>query len=57
MYNSKYNLELVDFDVEDQNGDGIFKPGEYAFVRRIRVRNNGQDSLSMRHMNIHTNKH
>ena len=40
-YHAKYNLELVDFDVEDENGDGIFEPGEHAFVRRIRVRNSG----------------
>ncbi len=41
-YLSKYNVELVDFDVEDGNGDGIFEPGEHAFVRRIRVHNSGQ---------------
>lgn len=41
-YDSKYNLELIDFDVEDENGDGIFEPGEHAYIRRIRVRNSGQ---------------
>ena len=41
-YTSKYRLELIDFDIEDENGDGIFEPGEYIYVRRIRVRNNGQ---------------
>ena len=41
-YNSKYSLELIYFDIEDENGDGIFEPGEYIYVRRIRVRNNGQ---------------
>ena len=41
-YTSKYSLELIDFDIEDENGDGIFEPGEYVYVRRIRVRNNGQ---------------
>ena len=41
-YTSKYSLELIDFDIEDENGDGIFEPGEYIYVRRIRVRNNGQ---------------
>ena len=41
-YTSKYRLELMDFDIEDENGDGIFEPGEYIYVRRIRVRNNGQ---------------
>ena len=41
-YTSIYRLELIDFDIEDENGDGIFEPGEYIYVRRIRVRNNGQ---------------
>ncbi|KAI1134207.1 hypothetical protein F5Y05DRAFT_239073 [Hypoxylon sp. FL0543] len=40
-YSSLYSLELVDFDVEDENGDGIFEPGEHLFVRRITVRNSG----------------
>ncbi len=40
-YTSKYSLELIYFDIEDENGDGIFEPGEYLYVRRIRVRNNG----------------
>ena len=42
IYNSKYDLELVGFDVEDGDGDGIFEPGDFLYVRRIRVRNNGQ---------------
>lgn len=41
-YSSRYNLELVDFDVEDENGDGIFEPGEHIIVKRIRVRNTGR---------------
>ncbi|KAI2625607.1 hypothetical protein GGR54DRAFT_653997 [Hypoxylon sp. NC1633] len=40
-YSSLYSLELVDFDVEDENGDGIFEPGEHLFIRRITVRNSG----------------
>ncbi|KAF2970549.1 hypothetical protein GQX73_g3031 [Xylaria multiplex] len=40
-YSSLYNLELTDFDVEDENGDGIFEPGEYLFIRRITVQNSG----------------
>lgn len=56
-YNSKYSLELVDFDVEDGNGDGIFEPGEYAFIRRIRVRNSGEESMFMRHGHICANQH
>ena len=41
-YNSKFRLELVDFDVEDGNGDGIFEPGDFLYVTRIRVRNSGK---------------
>ncbi|KAI0454191.1 hypothetical protein F5B21DRAFT_244100 [Xylaria acuta] len=40
-YSSLYSLALTDFDVEDENGDGIFEPGEHLFVRRITVRNSG----------------
>ena len=45
-YTSRYELELVDFDVEDENGDGIFEPGEHLFIRRIRVRNTGMSSAN-----------
>ncbi|OCL06100.1 hypothetical protein AOQ84DRAFT_366097, partial [Glonium stellatum] len=41
LYRSAYNLELVGFDVEDENGDGIFEPGEHLFIKRIVVRNSG----------------
>ncbi|KAF1848784.1 uncharacterized protein K460DRAFT_428134 [Cucurbitaria berberidis CBS 394.84] len=40
-YDSVWSLELVDFEVEDENGDGVFEPGEHVFIRRIRVRNSG----------------
>ena len=40
-YSSKFNLELLEFEVEDENGDGIFEPGEHIVVRRIRIRNSG----------------
>ncbi|RDW66553.1 hypothetical protein BP6252_10188 [Coleophoma cylindrospora] len=40
-YHSRYQLELVGFDIEDENEDGIFEPGEHLFIRRIRVRNSG----------------
>ncbi|KAJ4297438.1 hypothetical protein N0V90_005329 [Kalmusia sp. IMI 367209] len=41
VYHSIWSLELVDFEVEDENGDGIFEPGEHIFIRRIKVRNVG----------------
>ncbi|KAK5634158.1 hypothetical protein RRF57_009872 [Xylaria bambusicola] len=40
-YNSLYNLELADFEAEDENRDEIFEPGEHLFIRRITVRNSG----------------
>ncbi|KAI0108983.1 hypothetical protein GGR51DRAFT_116976 [Nemania sp. FL0031] len=40
-YSALYSLALTDFDVEDENRDGIFEPGEHLFVRRITVRNSG----------------
>jgi hypothetical protein len=45
-YTSQYELELVDFDVEDENGDGIFEPGEHLLILRIRVRNTGMSSAN-----------
>ena len=46
QYDSCFQLELLDFDVDDENGDGIFEPGEHVFIRRIRVRNTGEDVLT-----------
>lgn len=43
-YNSKFDLALVGFDVEDGNGDGIFEPGEDIFVRQVRIQNKGKVS-------------
>ncbi|GAW12934.1 hypothetical protein ANO14919_023070 [Xylariales sp. No.14919] len=40
-YTSLYSLALTDFDVEDENGDGIFEPGEHLFIRRITIQNSG----------------
>jgi hypothetical protein len=40
-YETIYKVQLVDFDLEDENGDGVFEPGEHLYVRRIRVRNTG----------------
>ena len=56
-YTSLYQLELLDFDVEDENGDGIFEPGEHLFIRRIRIQNTGKhmvraSGLTARLMNI-----
>ena len=45
-YDRRYQLELVDFAIEDENGDGIFEPGEHILIRHIRVRNTGTSILS-----------
>lgn len=42
QYRSRYQLELVDFDLEDEGADGIFEPGEHLFIRRIRIKNSGK---------------
>ena len=41
-FNARFSLEMVGFDVEDENGDGIYEPGEFVYIRRIRVRNSGE---------------
>ncbi|RYC54649.1 hypothetical protein CHU98_g11559 [Xylaria longipes] len=51
-YSSLYSLALTDFDVEDENGDGIFEPGEHLFVRRITVRNSGGMPSPMRFIQL-----
>jgi hypothetical protein len=41
-YDTRYMLEVIDFDLEDENGDGVFEPGEHLFIKRIQVRNCGK---------------
>lgn len=40
-YTSVWSLEVVDFDIEDDNADGIFEPGEYLHIQRVCVKNLG----------------
>jgi hypothetical protein len=40
-YSSPWSLKLDGFEVEDENGDGIFEPGEHVFICRIKIRNVG----------------
>jgi hypothetical protein len=40
-YTSAWSLELVDFELEDDNADGVFEPGEFLHIRRVKVRNTG----------------
>lgn len=41
-YSSRYILEIVGFDVQDENDDGINEPGEYVFVTNIVIKNTGK---------------
>ncbi|KAK6495026.1 hypothetical protein TWF481_003054 [Arthrobotrys musiformis] len=41
FYTSRYFFTLVDFDVVDENEDGIFEPGEHIYVQNIRIQNTG----------------
>ncbi len=40
-YPSPYSLQVVKFDVIDENEDGINEPGEHLLVHNIRVKNTG----------------
>jgi hypothetical protein len=40
-YPGRYDLEVVSFDVIDENEDGVNEPGEHLLVRNIKVRNKG----------------
>ncbi|KAK6525330.1 hypothetical protein TWF694_005473 [Orbilia ellipsospora] len=41
FYLRRYFFTLVDFDVVDENEDGIFEPGEHIYVKNIRIQNTG----------------
>ncbi|KAH7356021.1 hypothetical protein BKA66DRAFT_256362 [Pyrenochaeta sp. MPI-SDFR-AT-0127] len=41
-YPGVYRLEVTNFDIIDENEDGINEPGEHLHVHNIRVRNAGQ---------------
>jgi hypothetical protein len=46
-YDNCYDLQLVDFDLEDENGDGIFEPGDQVIVRRMIIKNAGKMIISV----------
>jgi hypothetical protein len=39
--NDKVELRILDFDVVDQNGDGIFEPGDLIRIENITIQNIG----------------
>jgi hypothetical protein len=40
-YSSPWSLKLHDFEIEDENADGICEPGEYIHIRHVTVKNIG----------------
>lgn len=48
QYDAPWKLRLLSFDIEDENGDGIFEPGEHVVVRRICVQNMGKPLVVVR---------
>lgn len=40
-YPSRYWLQVIGFDLKDENDDGIFEPGEHVFISNIKVQNTG----------------
>jgi hypothetical protein len=43
-YRHRYNLEVESFNVQDENKDGIYEPGEFISVTDIRIRNTGKNN-------------
>lgn len=41
-YPGRYNLEVVSFEVVDENNDNVNEPGEHILVTNIRVKNSGR---------------
>jgi hypothetical protein len=46
-YTSTFEFRLVDFDVADENSDGIFEPGECALISTLQVENANTSSNGM----------
>jgi hypothetical protein len=44
-YQSHFEFQLIDFEVVDENDDGIFEPGECAIIKNITVKNTGKVTL------------
>jgi len=46
-YDSKFEFQLLDFDVVDENDDGVFEPGECVIIKNIRIKNSGMTALKL----------
>lgn len=40
-YRQRYDLQLAGFEIQDDNQDGVFEPGEVVTVRKVTVKNTG----------------
>jgi hypothetical protein len=47
-------LELIGFDVTDENQDGIFEPGEHILIQHVRIRNTGRPQPTHRSKSTRT---
>jgi len=41
-YDSRFEFQLLDFEVLDENDDGIFEPGECVIIKNFRIKNTGR---------------
>ena len=46
-YESKFEYQLLGFDVVDENGDGVFEPRECVIIKNIRIKNSGMTGLEI----------
>ena len=40
-YDSKFEFQLLGFDIVDENDDGVFEPRECVIIKNIRIKNSG----------------
>jgi hypothetical protein len=48
-YPDRYRIQVIGFDVVDENEDNINEPGEHLLVRNIRVQNFGTSFRCQQH--------
>lgn len=41
QYHGCYNLQVYDFEMVDENDDGIYEPGEHVLIKNIKIHNTG----------------
>lgn len=56
-YNSKFEFQLLGFDVVDENGDGVFEPGECVIIKNIRIKNSGTTAFKFNNVSFADCRH